>query len=97
MTRILGLKVDFQPVLRLTAAAEVFRAQPMSISTASVHDRSQVEQIDERRDTTLAIVLGRRQRFIDGIGRLQVRPLCWNEGTAAVRKRDEQELNAMPS
>jgi hypothetical protein len=63
----------------------------------SVHDRSQVEQIDERRDTTLAIVLGRRQRFIGIIGRLQVCPLGWNEGTAAVRKRDEQELNATPS
>jgi hypothetical protein len=28
--------VDFQPVLRLTAAAGAFRAPPMTISTASV-------------------------------------------------------------
>jgi len=32
----LGLKVDLQGVLRLKAAAEVFRARPMRISTASV-------------------------------------------------------------
>jgi hypothetical protein len=63
----------------------------------SVHDRSQVEQIDERRDTAFAILLGRRQRPIGVVGQIPVRPLCWNEGAAAVRERDEQELNAAPS
>jgi len=44
-----------------------------------------------------AIVVGRRQRSIGVIGRFPVRPLCWNESAAAVRKRDEQELNVAPS
>ena len=45
----------------------------------------------------LAIVLRRRQQPIGVVGRFPVRPLCWNESAAAVRKRDEQELNVAPS
>jgi hypothetical protein len=45
----------------------------------------------------LAIILGRRQVSIGVIGRFPVRPLCWNESAAAVRKRNEQELNVAPS
>jgi hypothetical protein len=62
----------------------------------SVHDRSQVEQIGDRRDTTLAAFIARSERAIGFVG-LPIRPSFRNEGAAAIRKRDEQELNAAPS
>jgi hypothetical protein len=62
----------------------------------SVQDRSQVEQIGERRDTTLAAFIARGESAI-GFVELPIRPSFRNEGAAAVRKRDEQELNAAPS
>ena len=81
----------------VVAAPSLIPRRPGDRVKTNRRDAQSLEQIDERRDTMLAIVLGRRQRFIGVTGRLQVRPLCWNEGTAAVRKRDEQELNAAPS
>jgi len=62
----------------------------------SVHDRSQVEQIGERRDTTLTAFIAGGERAIGFVG-LPIRPSFRNEGAAAVWKRDEQELNAAPS
>jgi hypothetical protein len=62
----------------------------------SVHDRSQVEQIGERRHTTLAAFIARGERAI-GFVELPIRPLLRNEGAAAIWKRNEQELNAAPS
>jgi hypothetical protein len=62
----------------------------------SVHDRLQVEQIGERRDTTLAAFIARGERAI-GFVELPIRPLFRNDVAAAIWKRNEQELNAAPS
>jgi hypothetical protein len=59
-------------------------------------ERSQVEQIGERRDTTLTAFIAGGERAIGFVG-LPIRPSFRNEGAAAVWKRDEQELNAAPS
>jgi hypothetical protein len=55
-----------------------------------------VEQIGERRDTMLTVLIAGDERAID-FAEVPIRPLFRNEGAAAIWKRDEQELNATSS